>query len=161
MPNTISSLPVVLVLAIIGAIALTVLSFIFIVPEKRKNIFGKIGDMLHNIFNFKFLIIEKILQALYILSTSACITGGVALLFGFVYYKNEWYDEVYFKWFGGYGLLLLIAGPILVRLAYEGLMMAVLLVKNVIQINNRLGAQNGAEDVFAVPSVKDTFGKGE
>ena len=57
-----------------------------------------------------------------------------------------------FTWFsGGYnfgmtfltGLLILVLGPILVRLAYEFLMLFVLLVKNVIQINNKL---NGRSD---------------
>ena len=42
------------------------------------------------------------------------------------------------KWLGGYGLLLMILGPIVVRLIFEFLMMALLLVKNVISINNKL-----------------------
>lgn len=42
------------------------------------------------------------------------------------------------KWLGGYGLLLMILGPIVVRLIFEFVMMALLLVKNVISINNKL-----------------------
>lgn len=44
------------------------------------------------------------------------------------------------KWLGGYGLLLMILGPIVVRLIFEFLMMALLLVKNVISINNKMRA---------------------
>ena len=38
--------------------------------------------------------------------------------------------------FGGIGII--IVGPIAVRLAYEGVMMFILLVKNVIEINNKM-----------------------
>ena len=36
---------------------------------------------------------------------------------------------------GGYGLLIIILGPIAIRLSYELMMMAILLLKNVIAIN--------------------------
>ena len=36
------------------------------------------------------------------------------------------------------GLLLLVVGPVVVRLVYEGTMMFIILVKNTMQINNRL-----------------------
>ena len=42
------------------------------------------------------------------------------------------------KWLGGYGFLLMVLGPIVARLIFEFLMMALLLVKNVISINNKL-----------------------
>ena len=44
------------------------------------------------------------------------------------------------KWLGGYGLLLMILGSIVARLIFEFLMMALLLVRNVISINNKLRA---------------------
>ena len=50
------------------------------------------------------------------------------------------------KWLGGYGLLLMILGPIVVRLIFEFLMMALLLVKNVISINNKLRAPGEQSD---------------
>ena len=40
----------------------------------------------------------------------------------------------------------MILGPIMIRLVYELLMMAVLLLKNVISINNKLRSQNGNEE---------------
>ena len=67
---------------------------------------------------------------------------------------------------GGKGILLMILGPIGVRVTYELLMMAVLAVKNIISINNKLRNQNGdaaAPDIFSpdMSNLKDAFGKKE
>ena len=69
-------------------------------------------------------------------------------------------------WMGGKGILLMILGPIGVRVTYELLMMAVLAVKNIISINNKLRNQNGdaaAPDIFSpdMSNLKDAFGKKE
>lgn len=143
---------VISILALITAIAATVLAFIFIVPEKRAKKMGKVGSLIHNIVNFKFLIVEKILQATYIFATAFVIMTGVFMLF----YVEAGYSGYYYSrpatWYGGWGLLVMIAGPIAVRIVYEFIMMALLLVKNVIQINNKLKSENGeAGDVFANP----------
>lgn len=135
------------VLALIFAIAATVLAYIFIVPEKKYDKLNKFGKILHNLVNFKTLIVEKILQALYILFTAYVILLGFFMLF---YVENNWYHN---RWYGGEGIVLMLVGPIVVRLVYEFAMMAILLVKNVIQINNKLKNQNedgeAAEDIFA------------
>lgn len=146
---------VITVLPILFAIVATVLAFIFIVPEKKRPQLNKIGQLLHDVVNFKFLIVEKILQALYILSTAYTILTGFFMLF----YVEPGYEGVYYsrdpQWYGGYGLLIMVLGPIALRLAFELLMMAVLLIKNVIQINNKL--KNANEDApegtnpFAAP----------
>ena len=130
------------------AIAATVLAFIFIVPEKRREKLNAFGKFLHDTCNFKYLVVEKLLQALYIFSTALIILNGFFLLF----------KSVYGHWLGGYGILLRVVGPIVLRLIYELLMMVVLLVKNVIGINNKLKNQNGdtdAGDVFAAPDVSE------
>ena len=52
----------------------------------------------------------------------------------------------------------MILGPIMIRLVYELLMMAVLLLKNVISINNKLRSQNGNEEkngIFTAPDMSD------
>ena len=58
---------------------------------------------------------------------------------------------------GGTGLLCIIVGPIAVRLSYELMMMAVLLVKNVISINRKLADETGSAGggVFAAPDVEE------
>lgn len=141
------------ILAILLGVACTVLTFIFIVPEKRLNGMNSFLRALHDLVNFKYLIIEKILQALYIFVTCTVVFCGFFLLFVTV---ETWYDT---KWMGGYGLLLMIVGPIAVRLSYELMMMLVLLVKNVISINAKLSGKDGdgSETVSFEPKVDEVL----
>lgn len=131
------------VLGILLALGATVCTYIFVLPEGKikttNKFFSKLFSFARDLFNFKELYLEKILQALYILATIACITVGAMMLFGFSFYEN-WLGELKVQWTGGYGLLLMIGGPIAVRLAFEVSMMFVLLVKNVLQINSKLKA---------------------
>ena len=126
------------VIGSLAAIALTVLAFIFIVPEKKRAGLGKLMGFVHDVLNFKTLFIEKILKALYALCTFACITIGACWLFGIEVYHSTYSDYTHTEWMGGYGILLMILGPIAVRIAYEVMMMFVLLVKNTIDINNKM-----------------------
>ena len=137
------------VVAIVFAIAATVLAFIFIVPEKKREKLGTFGKFVHDTVNFKYLIVEKILQALYIFATAYTILCGFFMLF---MTSTTWTGT---RWLGGWGILLMLLGPIVIRLLYELLMRAVLLVKNVIVINCKLRAQDGAKanDVFAAPDM--------
>ena len=108
------------------AVVLTVLAFIFIVPENRREKLNAFGKFLHDTCNFNYLLIEKILQALYIFLTVFAILMGLYTLV-----HNFWV-----------GLALTIIMPIAIRLIYEFLMMAVLLLKHVIMIDNKLKNQN-------------------
>ena len=151
--SRISTLGTLGIIAILLAIIATVLAFIFIVPAKRREKMGKFGKFLHDACNFKFLIVEKILQALYIFFTALVILVGFFMLF-----CSDWSG-----WMGGKGILLMILGPIAVRLSYELVMMAVLAVKNIISINSKLRNQNeGAADtdIFDpdMSSLKQAFG---
>lgn len=138
------------IIATILAIAATVVAFVMIVPESKREKLGRFGKFLHDAVNFKFLIVEKILQALYIFVTAYVILCGFFMLF---MAPETWTGR---HWLGGYGILLMVLGPIAVRLCYELLMMAVLLLKNVISINNKLRNQNGGKEqdgVFAAPDM--------
>ena len=151
--SRISTLGTLGIIAILLAIIATVLAFIFIVPAKRREKMGKFGKFLHDACNFKFLIVEKILQALYIFFTALVILVGFFMLF-----CSDWNG-----WMGGKGILLMILGPIAVRLSYELVMMAVLAVKNIISINNKLRNQNegaAGTDIFDpdMSSLKEAFG---
>lgn len=135
------------ILSIILAIAATVLAFIFIVPEKaacRRNGFG---SFVHNLLTFKVLILEKILQALYIFFTAWVIFQGFFMLF--MVTGNDW---VGYSWQGGWGLLTMILGPILIRIIYEASIMFVLLVKNVIELNKNVKKIGGIEDTTPAPT---------
>ena len=111
------------------AVVLTVLAFIFIVPEKQREKLNAFGKFLHDTCNFNYLLIEKILQALYIFLTAFAILMGI-------------YTLIHSFWAG---LALTIIMPIAVRLLYEFLMMTVLLLKHVIMIDNKLKNQNTAD----------------
>lgn len=141
------------IIATILAIAATVVAFVMIVPERKREKLGRFGKFLHDAVNFKFLIVEKILQALYIFVTAYVILCGFFMLF---MAPETWTGR---HWLGGYGILLMVLGPIVVRMCYELLMMVILLVKNVISINRKLKNQNGSNvdaDLFAVPELHRT-----
>ncbi len=152
------------IIALVLALAATVLAFVFIVPDKKRSTLNKPLQIVHDLLNFKFLIIEKIMQALYIFSTAFVILFGVLSLFQVtkVYEGSyidpntfEYVNDYSYEWQGGYGLLLIILGPIAVRLSYELIMMAILLVKNVIRINNKLKDQNESDSAsaFDIPAM--------
>lgn len=142
-----------LIIAVVLAIAATVLAFIFVVPEKRREKLNAFGKFLHDLCSFKFLVVEKILQALYIFSTAFIVLYGVLQLFNVQ--RDYWTGAS--RWMGGTGLLCIIVGPIAVRLSYELMMMAILLVKNVISINRKMADETGSAggDVFAAPDVEE------
>ena len=119
------------------AIVATVLAYVFIVPEKRREKLNAFGKFLHDTCNF----------------TADMIILGFFMLFAAPkdYFGNR-------HWLGVYGILTMILGPIMIRLVYELLMMAVLLLKNVISINNKLRNQNGNEEkngIFMAPDMGD------
>ena len=131
--ETIATLSIVaVVLAIVG----TILSFVFITPDKKRASLPKFFQVVADIFNFKGLIIEKILKAMYIFTTIYVILYGFFMLFA---------EMSFFAC-----LLMMVLGPIAARISFELLMMLVLLVKNVIAINNKLKNQNNEP-------VKDDF----
>lgn len=156
--SSLNSLGALSIIAVIGAIVATVLAFVFIIPEKKFASLNKFGKFLHKTLNFKYLIIEKILQAIYIYSTAFIILCGFFMLFivipGYSYYGYSSSGT----WMGGYGLLIMILGPIVIRIIYEFMMMAILLVKNVIAINNKLKDQTPGtkeNDYFATPDISE------
>ncbi len=124
------------IIGAIAAIACTVLVLVLVTPESKRNSLPKFFVFLHDLCNFKYLVIEKILKALYIAVSIFCIVTGFFLLFSGYSVLGT------FRSLALNGLLLLILGPILTRVTFELSMMFVLLVKNTIQINRKL---NGKE----------------
>ena len=123
---------VIVILALAFTLSATFLAFVFLVPEKKRAALNKFWQFIHDTPNFRYLVLEKILQALYIFATIYTILYGFFLLF---YVQSTYYSSY---WYGGQGLLIMLLGPVAVQVAYEMLMMLVLLVKNVGQINQKL-----------------------
>ncbi len=124
------------IIGIIFAIAATVVAFIMIVPAKKRAGLSKPLQWLHDVLNFKSLLIEHILKALYIFNTALCLIGGFFMLFSVEYPGGPWVGYI--------GLLFIILGPFIVRLVYEGAMLAVLYFKGITEINEKLVPQPGS-----------------
>ncbi len=110
------------VLAFVFTVAAVVLLYIFVIPESKRETLPKAGAMLHDLLNFKELFLEKILKFFYVFTTVFSVVYGVLLLITFNFT----------------GLIYIIILPIAIRVAYELLMMTILLVKNVIEINKKM-----------------------
>lgn len=136
-----NTLPVVLVIAATLTVVATILLYIFVLPEKKRAGLPKIAQIVHDVLHFKSLFIEKIIRFFYVLATAWCVLTGFFMLFGISSYESYYYSRT--DWYGGYGILLMILGPIALRVIFETIMMGILLVKNVMQINNKL---NGIEE---------------
>lgn len=131
------------IIGVILALAATIVAWIMIVPENKRPKLNKFFQYLHDLFNFKSLWLEKILKFLYIFETLTCVIVGFVWLFNFSSYSGI-YGRSHVTWNGWIGLLLMIFGPIINRIIYEFLLMLVLLVKNTMDINDKLNAQPGS-----------------
>ena len=126
-----------------GVLALiaTILVFAFVMPRSKN---GKLGSrflqFLHDLFHFKKLYLEPILKFIYTFATFAAIFGGfVGLILGIssaVEY-GVWTPVLV-------SLGIMVLGPIALRIAYEFMIMGVLLVLNVIEINRKLKVEQRA-----------------
>lgn len=136
---------VLFITALLLAIAATVLGMIFILPEKKGKSLKGFGKLIHDFFNFKFLVIEKIIQITYLFSTVFVVFYGFFSIFNFekeVVSGGLLGITTETKWVGYKGFFMMIVGPIALRVAYEVLTMGIIAVKNLIQINRKLKNQN-------------------
>lgn len=134
-----------IVLSLAAAIAIAIL----IAPEKKRGQLQGFAGWLNDLFNFRALFVEKIFKFLYILTTCFCLIGGLFTLFSAIGAKYGG-DSLALS-----GLLVMVLGPVVVRIAYEFIMMFILLVKNTIQINNKLGGSTSAPAApsYAAPAA--------
>ncbi len=144
----------------VAAIVLTVFLCIKVLPAKFDGTFAKKPlQLAHDYFNFKKLYLEEVLKVLFTFLTVSCVIGGIAYgtignIFQFIGsfgralsygYQMSWlWGTLVTNFFIGVGVAVL--GPIVLRLVYEGLLMFILLVKNVIEINNKMKADEKEEN---------------
>ncbi len=122
------------ILGLIFAIVATVLAVIFVMPQSKAPKLNKFLYTIHNIINFKTLLIEKILKILYVFSTCYAILAGFFMLFSWDNSYSSLFGLSGTKYNGGTGLLFMILGPIVIRLVYESLMMFIIMVNNTIEL---------------------------
>ena len=130
------SITIAYIIGAVLAFIATVLACVLVMPKKRLQEFkeNKFLVWLHNIINFKSLLIEKILKVLYVFFTAACVFTGFFMLFSKMGYRTS---------AAPMGLLVMILGPVLVRLIFEASMLFVINTKNVVEINNKMGDGKG------------------
>ncbi len=124
----------------------TVVLFIFVLPDKKRDRLPGFFKVLHDILNMKFLIIEKTIKFFYVFCTLACIMVGFLMLMsrGDRYFEDDLFD---FDSLAPLGLIVLFVGPIVFRLIYEGFMQIILLVKNTMEINQKLKKPEDIEKI--------------
>lgn len=121
-----------IIIACIAAVVVAILSFIFLLPEKKRPTLNKFLTAVADIFNFKSLLLEKILKFFYILLTIFSIVLGFFMLF-----MQEFGQSLALP-----GLLIMIIAPIAIRIIFESSMLFIVLVKNTIEINKKLDSNN-------------------
>ncbi len=142
-PSVVSALAVVL--SIIG----TILCIVFFLPRKNREKFGKFGAVINDFVNFKKLILEYVLKGLYILSTLFCFFSGFFTIFMVdtttrsVYNSSTYSTQLQTEssMSGNNvltGILIMILGPIVIRIVYELFMLMVVAVTNIVEINRKI-----------------------
>lgn len=119
---------IVVVISALVSLVIAILLWALVLPEKKRPKLGKFFVFLADIFNFKSLLIEKILKFTYVFLTFFAIVFGFCMLFIVSYGESMVL----------YGVLVIILGPIAIRLVYELSLLGIILVKNVIEINNKI-----------------------
>ena len=141
-----------LVIAGILSIVATVLLCIKVLPAKFDGTFPKkILQTLHDYFNFKKLYLESVLKVLFTFLSVTSVVGGVlvATVGNAFQFINNITNAIRYDYIGDWvftqlittflaGLALAVLAPVVLRLIYEGILMFILLVKNVIEINNKI-----------------------
>lgn len=138
-----------IIIGIVLAVAATVFICVRVLPKKydgRLN--SKFLQFLHDFFNFKTFYIEALTKFIFVLLTCLCIFVGFLLMFGkFEYYG--YFGMTFTQSTFLYGLGIMLLGPLVLRVTYEFVMMAILLVQNVIDINRKMKASAANAASFA------------
>ncbi|MBO4849063.1 MAG: hypothetical protein J5586_07925 [Clostridia bacterium] len=133
-------------LGVIFGVIAAVAVCIFVMPEKMRESIknSKFLLFLHDVVNFKSLLIEKFLKVLYVICTCVCILTGFFMLFA----------KGYFGSLALTGLGMIFLGPIAIRIVFELLMLVIIGVKNIIQINQKMGGDSSGAAIIAEPEEK-------
>ncbi len=121
------------------ALIATIILFITVLPESKNGRLPPLLQRLHDLLNFKTLLLERILRVLYVLSTCAAILVGFFLLFSRIDYYYGYGSTALM------GLALMVLGPIAIRITYEAAMLLIFAVKNLMEINRKMDCLPGGE----------------
>ena len=138
-----------IIIGIVLAVAATVFICVRVLPKKYDGrLDSKFLQFLHDFFNFKTFYVEALTKFIFVLLTCLCIFVGFLLMFGkFEYYG--YFGMTFTQSTFLYGLGIMLLGPLVLRVTYEFVMMAILLVQNVIDINRKMKAPAANAASFA------------
>ena len=138
-----------IIIGIVLAVAVTIFICVRVLPKKYDGrLDSKFLQFLHDFFNFKTFYIEALTKFIFVLLTCLCIFVGFLLMFGkFEYYG--YFGMTFTQSTFLYGLGIMLLGPLVLRVTYEFVMMAILLVQNVIDINRKMKAPAATAAAFA------------
>lgn len=138
-----------IIIGIVLAVAATIFICVRVMPKKYDGrLDSKFLQFLHDFFNFKTFYIEALTKFIFVLLTCLCIFVGFLLMFGkFEYYG--YFGMTFTQSTFLYGLGIMLLGPLVLRVTYEFVMMAILLVQNVIDINRKMKAPAATAAAFA------------
>ena len=108
------------------AVALTALLVVLVLPKEKDGHLPSVFQMLYDLFSPKTLVMEKLLQILYVFLTCLAVLYGIVVFFS--------------GFFSGFqnlalGLVILAVGPILLRVGYELILLLVMQVKTTREIH--------------------------
>jgi hypothetical protein len=146
MPSGVSNAIIFMSLGALASLIVTIILCLTVVPDKKRDSLKGFGKFLNDLFNFRGLLIEAIIKTLYVFITVTFVVGGFFMLFIVNTQENFFTGETSTVWYGWIGLIAMIVGPIATRLVFEGMMLFILLVKNTIQINNKLKNQYSVDE---------------
>lgn len=131
-----SAASVISIIGILLALAGTICLFIMVLPEKARAKLPPFMKYIHDFFNFKVLWLEKILKFLYTFTTLLSIVCGLLMFIVGPFYDSDMMVS---------GLLVMLLGPVAIRIVYESIMLFIILVRNSNQINRKLGQDKEEE----------------
>ena len=120
---------------LVVAVVLTALLLVLVLPKQKDGHLPAFFQLLYDLFTPKALMIEKLLQVLYVFLNCLTVLFGIAIFF-----------NGFFAGFGRIvlGLVILVVGPVLLRVIHELLLLAVMQVKATREINQKLARLTGA-----------------
>lgn len=128
------------------ALLVTIFICVYVLPAGKEGKFTGFLKTIRDYFLMRYLIVEGIVRFFFVLATTSCIFSGFFLMFT---KQSSWYGGSRSNFF--VGLATMIFGPIVCRIVYELLMIAILQLKNIIEINNKMPGQVKG-DIYKVPA---------
>ena len=135
------AMSLILIASFLISLAAVIVLYVLVLPKKKDGtFFSGFWQWVHDYFHFKKLYIESVLRFCFVFATIGSMVFG---LFASLYSAISYPEDIGTAIGQFFGLVILL--PIGLRLFYELTMMAILLVKNVMEINKKLGQKSKNE----------------